>query len=177
VLVIDADEVVTPGLAEEIQMVVAAATRGDDQRIGFDMRISLVFLGREMRGGEARRRSLRLFDRRRGNFAAARVHERLALDGPIGHLRHEVLHHSYAGLEDYFEKFNRYTSAGAADLLARGSKAGVATIVFRFPITFVRQYLVRGNILNGYPGFLWSVLSAVYPVVKYAKLHELRRRK
>ena len=46
-------------------------------------------------------------------------------------------------------------------------------IVLRFPLTFIRQYFLRGHVLNGYPGFMWSLFSAMYPAVKYAKLREL----
>jgi hypothetical protein len=139
--------------------------------------ISLVFLGRLMRhGAEYRMPHLRLYDRRRGNYNQNRVHERVELDGPVGRLRHHILHESYGSIAAYFDKFNHYTTAGAADLHSRGKAAGVGTIVLRFPLTFIRQYFIRGHVLNGYPGFIWSLFSAMYPVVKYAKLRELQRR-
>jgi glycosyltransferase involved in cell wall biosynthesis len=176
VFVVDGDEIVTEELRGEIE---ARVGRGADERfVGFEVPISLVFLGRLMRhGGEYRMPHLRLFDRRHGNYNANRVHERVELDGPVGRLEHHMLHDSYASLEAYFEKFNQYSTAAAADLAARGRSAGVLTIALRLPLTFLRQYILRLHVLNGYPGFLWSLLSAFYPVVKYAKLRELRRAK
>jgi hypothetical protein len=47
-------------------------------------------------------------------------------------------------------------------------------VIFRFPITFLKEYFLRKNFLNGYPGFVWSILSAMYPVMKYAKLREMQ---
>ena len=118
---------------------------------------------------------LRLYDRRRGNYNQNRVHERVELDGRVGRLTQHILHDSYGSIEAYFDKFNDYTTAGARDLHARGRRASVATVVLRFPMTFVRQYFLRGHLLNGYPGFVWSMFSAMYPVVKYAKLREMER--
>jgi hypothetical protein len=86
-----------------------------------------------------------------------------------------MLHYSYVSIEQYLEKFNAYTTAAARMQQAQGKRASVASIVLAFPLGFVRQYLLKGNFLNGYPGFLWAFLSAVYPVVKYAKLRELSR--
>jgi glycosyltransferase involved in cell wall biosynthesis len=173
VLVVDADEIVTPELRREIEQRLE---RDAGAFSGYEVPISLVFLGRLMRhGGEYRMRHLRLYDRRRGNYNQNRVHERVELEGAVGALHEHMLHDSYGSIEAYFDKFNDYTTAGARDLHARGRTAGVATIILRFPMTFVRQYILRGHILNGYPGFMWSLFSAMYPVVKYAKLRELSR--
>ena len=175
VLVVDADEVVTPELQREIEQRLE---RDAGSFAGYDVPISLVFLGRLMKhGGEYRMRHLRLYDRRHGNYNQNRVHERVELDGPVGKLDEHMLHESYGSIESYFDKFNDYTTAGARDLHARGKTAGVATIVLRFPATFIRQYFLRGHVLNGYPGFMWSLFAAMYPVVKYAKLREMTRPK
>ena len=172
VLVVDGDEIVTPELRQEIE---AALDRNAGRFVGYDVPISLVFLGRLMRhGGEYKMPHLRLFDRRHGNYNNNTVHERVELDGPVGRLRHHMLHESYESIEHYFSKFNEYTSAGARDLLARGKTTGALAVATRLPLTFVRQYFLRGHILNGYPGLVWSLFSAMYPVVKYAKLRELQ---
>lgn len=173
VLVVDADEIVTPELRAEIERRLA--TDGSAYA-GYEIPISLVFLGRLMRhGGEYKMRHLRLYDRRRGNYNQNRVHERVELDGPVARLDEHMLHDSYGSIEAYFNKFNEYTTAGARDLHARGKRADVGTVVLRFPVTFIRHYFFRGHLLNGYPGFLWSLFAAIYPVVKYAKLREITR--
>jgi glycosyltransferase involved in cell wall biosynthesis len=173
VFVIDADEIVTPELHREIERRLE---RDSGSYAGYEVPISLVFLGRLMRhGGEYKMRHLRLYDRRRGNYNQNRVHERVELNGPVARLAEHMLHDSYGSIATYFDKFNDYTTAGARDLHARGKTAGAATVALRFPTTFVRQYLLRGHILNGYPGLVWSLFSAMYPVVKYAKLRELTR--
>ena len=174
VLVVDADELVTDELRSEIQLRLAEVEAGTLNFRGFEVPISLVFLGRLMRyGGEYKMPHLRLFDKRFGNYNSARVHEDVVLHGSVGKLTHHMLHDSYGSLHEYFEKFNRYTTAGAHDLQSRGRHGSIAQIVFRLPITFLKEYLLKQNFLNGYPGFIWSLFSAMYPVVKYAKLREL----
>jgi glycosyltransferase involved in cell wall biosynthesis len=174
VLVVDGDEVVTPELRGEIEQRL---DRDGGAYAGYEIPISLVFLGRLMRyGGEYRMPHLRLYDRRRGNYNQNRVHERVELNGAVGRLNAHMLHDSYGSITAYFDKFNDYTTAGARDLHQRGKQAGMATIMLRFPATFVRHYFIRGHMFNGYPGFLWSAFAAIYPVVKYAKLRELYRR-
>jgi glycosyltransferase involved in cell wall biosynthesis len=174
VLVVDSDEVVTDALRAEICLAVRDADAGALPFRGFEVPISLIFLGRLMRhGGEYKMPHLRLFDKRHGNYNAARVHEDVVLNGPVGRLENHMLHDSYGSIHDYFEKLNRYTTAGALELLARKRRGALANVVFRLPLTFLKEYLVKGNVLNGYPGFVWSLFSGMYPVVKYAKLREL----
>lgn len=176
VLAVDADEIVTPALAREIEAALQGVAAGDTRHVAFELPRSLVFLGRLMRhGGEYRTPQLRLFHRRHGRYTPALVHERIVVEGSVGRLQADMLHDSYASLDDYFEKFNRYTSAAARMLAGRGDPIGVTTVVLRFPVTFLQQYFIRAHVLNGYQGFLWALLAAMYPVIKYAKARELQR--
>ncbi len=119
VLVVDTDEIVTPELQQQIRRQLAA----DCPRFaGFEIPISLVFMGHLMRfGGQFGKRHLRLFDRRAGNFNLVDVHERVVLQGEIGLLDGHIRHASYRDVEHYFEKFNRYTSIAARQALSRKS--------------------------------------------------------
>jgi glycosyltransferase involved in cell wall biosynthesis len=175
VLVVDADEIVTPELRAEIQERV-----GNEPNVtGYEVPISLIFLGRLMRyGGEFKMPHLRLFNRRFGNYNTNRVHEDVILkEGNVLTLKNHMLHDSYGSLHEYFEKMNRYTTAGAKDLNGRGRRASLAQVIVRLPFTFLKEFVLKLNVLNGYPGFVWSLFSAMYPVVKYAKLHELQQKR
>jgi len=178
VFVVDDDEIASDALGFEILERVRRVEAGALPFRGFTVPISLVFLGRLMRfGGEYKMPHLRLFDKRFGNYNTARVHENVVISGPIGRLRHQMVHDSYGSLDEYVDKLNRYTTAGAQELYGKGKRLAAMHVLFRFPLTFIREYALRLNFLNGYPGFVWSMLSAMYPVVKYAKLRELRRAK
>ncbi|MES2517927.1 MAG: glycosyltransferase family 2 protein [Bacteroidota bacterium] len=170
VLCLDDDEMVTSELREEIFNI----PRKNADCHGFFIPISLCFLGRVLRfGGEYKVLRLRLFDRKKGNWDLSKVHEKVIIDGTVCKLNHQILHYSYSSLADYFTKFNRYTSYAAEDLAKAGKQGSMFSVITRFPITFLKIYLLRGAILDGYPGFVWAILSAMYPVVKYAKLREM----
>ncbi len=174
VLVVDSDEIVTPALRDEI---LGLLRDGDPPQAGFMLAISLVFLGRLLRfGGEYGKLHLRFFDRRRGNYNFDDVHERVEVDGAVGTLRERMLHDSYRDLGHYFEKFNRYTSRAAEEMQRRGRRASSWYVALRMPLSFVHLYFIKGLLLDGYPGFVWALLSALSPTVKYMKLRELQMR-
>jgi glycosyltransferase involved in cell wall biosynthesis len=171
VLAVDADEVVTEELRRDIVSVFSKDV-GDVR--GFFIPISLVFFGRLLRfGGEYKKPHLRLFHRGAGTFTADAVHEYADITGKKDGLNGQLIHHSYDDMADYFAKFNAYTSAAAQALFEKKRGAAALQAVVRFPLTFVKIYLLKGCFLDGYPGFVWSLLSSLYAVVKFVKLREL----
>ena len=170
ILWLDADERVSPELAEEIRGILAdPACRMD----GFMIARRAYFLGRWIRhSGWYPSRVLRLFRRGHGTFTETHVHERLELSGSTGTTRHDILHYTDPDLEHYLAKFNRYTSLGAADLAAAGRRPVLADLLVRPPFQFVKMYLLRRGFLDGLHGLVLAVLSSAYVFVKYAKLWE-----
>lgn len=172
ILSLDDDEILTPELQKEIQNLDLKNTEYQ----GFKIPRSLIFLGKLLRfSGEYRRLTLRLFNRKYGNWNAEYVHESVEVKGKIGTLKNQILHDSYRDLTDYFNKFNKYTSLGARTLAERGKTASSLKIISRFPTTFFKIYLLKGSCLDGYAGFMWALLTAINPVVKYAKLKEMSK--
>ena len=171
VLSIDADEVLDRQLQDSLQ---AWRRTGGTEPAGYWVERQLVFMGRKFtRGRESRNRVLRLFDRRRGGFDDAPIHERASIAGEPGRVEGRLLHYSYRDLEEYFDKFNRYTSQMARELHGRGRRPSMPAMILRLPVMFLGYYLLRGNWMNGFPGFVWSLLAANYRTVKYLKLYEL----
>ena len=173
VLSIDADEVVSEELAQEIQAQLT--NPADLQAVGFEIPITNIFMGQEIKyWGEGPRLHLRLFDRRKGGFTPDVVHEGVVVQGVVQKLSGKVLHYSYRNVFHYFQKFNEYTTRGAEKLFRTGTKPkSVVNLVFRVPIKFVNLYFFRGGFINGFPGFVWCFFSSIYPTVKYIKLNEL----
>ena len=170
ILSLDDDEILTPELQQEIQNLDLSAT----DYHGYKIPRSLIFLGKLLRfSGEYKRLTLRLFNRKYGNWNAEYVHESVEVNGKIATLKHQILHDSYRDLTDYFNKFNKYTSLGAKTLSEHKKTASTFKIISRFPTTFLKIYLLKGSCLDGYAGFMWALLTAITPVVKYAKLREL----
>lgn len=168
---LDADEQLDAELQNALRRW-ANSNVGDEA--GYQVGRQLRFMGRTFRHGkESRQQVLRLFDRRRGNFDDSVIHEKVRVRGSVGSLGGCLVHESYRDLDDYFSKFNRYTTLMADELRARGRKTTIAEIVIRTPWAFLQYYLLRGNFMNGFAGFVWSLLAAHYKTVKYLKLYEL----
>lgn len=173
ILSIDADEVLSPDLAEEIQGVMSMAT----DRRGYYMRRKTQFMGKWiMHCGWYPDFVLRLFQASNGDFNDAVVHEKVILNGNAGHLKGELLHYSYPNLEHYLRKSNRYTTLGAEEAFRQGKKAGWTHLVVRPPIAFVKHYFIKQGFRDGLEGLVLSILSSVAVLVKYAKLRDLHRR-
>ena len=172
VLVVDADEEATPALRDEIRQRLESP--GDCR--GFRIPITTILWDQVVRTQDRHTAAkLRLFDRRYGNVQHQLVHESVALDGRTELLRERMYNHSYANIADYFEKFNRYTTAGARQCFAQGKNHSVFAAIVRLPLTFFQLYLGKGHVRDGATGAVWSLFSAFYPTVKYLKLWELRR--
>ena len=170
VLSVDADEALTGELQAEISRLAADDFAGV---AGYEIPRSLVFMGRRFRHGrESAHHVLRLFDRRRGNFDVAPVHERVVVEGPVRRLEGRLLHYSYRDLDEYFEKFNAYTRLTATKMRAGGRVPGAAAVVVKLKFTFLQSYFLHGNWRNGFPGFVWAWLGATYHAVKYLKARE-----
>lgn len=174
VLSLDADEVPD----DAAQAAIRGRLSGDlSDFAGFRIRRPLVFLGRVFGYGRpARERVLRLFDRRRGTITDAAVHEKVRIEGRTGDLAGCLLHYSYRDLDDYFRKFNAYTGLMAGQMFEAGRRTGITRIAVRPLWGFFQIYLLHGNWLNGFAGFVWALFGAYYKTVKYLKLYELQRR-
>ena len=173
VLSVDTDEVVSGALKREIASLFSA---GDPPAQGYYIPRTLVFLGRLLRfGGEYRKKHLRLFNRNAGAFTDEKVHEKVCVSGKTASLKNQILHYSYDSIRDYFEKFNKYTTAAAQSLFEKRKKVSAFSVIARFPLTFIKIYIIKGCFLDGYAGIVWSLFSSLYPVVKFAKLRELYR--
>jgi glycosyltransferase involved in cell wall biosynthesis len=173
VLNLDADEVMEDALIQEI-----LALNESEEISAYELPIQHVFLGKVFKHGkESNYPHLRLFNKNKGNFNDAVVHEKVITSGKTLRLKGKALHYSYKNLEHYFQKLNSYTQAGAIKLKEKGKSRSLFLCILSFPIYFVKHYFVYGNILNGKEGFIWSYLNAWYHTVKYLKLYELNQKK
>jgi len=173
VLWLDADERVTPALAGEITSVIASPAV---HVVGYEVPRAAYFLGKWIKHcGWYPGHVVRLFRRGAGRFTEDKVHERLEVDGQIGRLKSDLLHFTDPNLFHYFEKFNRYTSLAAEELLGQRRKFRFTQLLLRPAWVFIRMYIVRRGFLDGIQGFILSLLSSFYVFVKYAKLWELSR--
>ena len=202
ILLLDADEVLTPKLVEEIRRVLQ-----NSEVDGYAIRLQMYFLGRILRHCDASFWKLSLFRKGRGRFecrlkdqdtsmADIEIHEHVVVDGPTAQLRNSVLHHNVDSLSRYILKHNEYSNWEARVLLQpEGDSEEVRADLFgtqaqrrrwlkrnlyRLPgspvLLFLYRYLFRLGFLDGVPGLIYCTFQAVQMFHSKAKIYELRNR-
>ncbi len=175
VLALDADEILTDDLIYEIPKAINNNNKDIEAYL---IKRQHVFLNKKFKYGyESRRYFLRLFDKTKGNFNSNVVHEKVSVFGKTQKLKGSFLHYSYESLEDYFTKFNSYTSFYAKSKFTKNKKFSFLEIVSKSLFDFFKKYIIDLNFLNGSGGFFWSYYSAVYTVSKSLKTNELYQKK
>jgi glycosyltransferase involved in cell wall biosynthesis len=176
ILSLDADERVTPALADEIRALLARRP----EAIGHAaFRIPRVtwHLGRWIRSTDwYPDYQLRLYDRRAAQWTGRYVHEAVSVAGTTGRLRGELQHFAYRNIADHLETIDRYTTYAARQMQESGTRAGLLQIAGHPPLAFLRNYVAHGGIRDGVPGFIISAMNAYYVFLKFAKLWELQRK-
>ena len=173
VLWLDADERVPPVLRDEILAVLER-----EDRAGYRIARKTLFLGHWIRHcGWYPDYVLRLFRRDADpRFTDDEVHEALRIRGPVGDLKHPMIHDTDPTLHHYLAKFNSFTSLGARQLYRSGRRFRLTDLVFRPIFTLFKMYVWHRGFLDGLPGFILCGLSACYVFTKYAKLWHLHLR-
>jgi glycosyltransferase involved in cell wall biosynthesis len=197
VLYVDADERMTPELADEITALMAIGPA----RAGYLVRYRYAYAGRLLRFGHQIYK-LVLFDRRRGRFLdyddldavnmwEVEGHYQPQIDGPVNVLRHRMLHFDHDDLFHYFERHNRYSDWEAVLLDkgaisdAREAQPGLRRYLkplwHRLPlrglIAFLHSYVLLLGFLDGRAGLDFAIARGFYYWQVQLKLRERRRRR
>ena len=169
VLSLDADERVTPELAEEIRETL----NRDDSISGYTIPRKNHFAGQWIRhGGWFPDRTMRFFRRERGRFEERAVHEKVLIQGKTSELENPILHYTYYDISDFLRRSDRYSTLGAREY-AKQRSTGPLRMLGHSMYTFLDMYILKLGFLDGYHGFLLACLYSQYTFSKYAKLKEL----
>jgi glycosyltransferase involved in cell wall biosynthesis len=181
VLLLDADEEISPGLADEIR----AAITDPNAASGYRLPRKNLFLGRWMKhGGFYPDPKLRLFRRGQGFVTGHDPHDRCELKPSLPgeapqktrQFKNAMVHYTYPNLTLYIGHMNRYSSLGAQLAVVKGHRSfSLADIVVRPWASFIYNYFFRLGFLDGREGLLLHLYHAVYVSWKYAKAWEIIR--
>ena len=169
ILMVDADERVTP----ELQAEVEALRQDSAMDRAFDVTIQTYIFGKALNHGGWCSTSTRLYPREKGGFDLERqVHERMQFKPGIkmAKTRGRLKHFSYRDIEHYLVKSARYAAVFAEQKVARGKSASLLQASGHALALFIKMYLVRGGFLDGRRGLLMALLSSHSCFVKYADL-------
>lgn len=175
ILLLDADERITPALAEEIRRTLA---RPDEQIDGYAIGRLNHFLGHRIkRCGWDNDRVIRLFRRDACRYRERWVHAEINLDrGRVATLREPMLHYTTWTSDQYVEKLNRYAGWGALNAVNESRKPqapSMATLALIAPLRFLQLYILRRGFLDGVAGLQVCMYAAFYSFLKKSKLWEL----
>ncbi|MBW1721716.1 MAG: glycosyltransferase family 2 protein [Deltaproteobacteria bacterium] len=176
VLILDADERVPEATAKTIRRVISRPDQGEVA--AFSLKRKNLLHDKWIRHcGWWPDPVVRLVDRRKGEFDGRAVHERWITRGRVEHLDVHIEHLSFRNYSELVAKMERYSNIAANELFERGRRVHAFTPLFHGSWMFLRTYLLERGFLDGFDGFVISLMNAGGSFFKYAKLHELIRQK
>lgn len=121
----------------------------------------------------------RIFNKNFTHFNDNFVHESVIIPPNARkiQLKGSLKHYAFKDIESIIAKMNRYTSFSANEKFEKGRKTSFCAAIFRFFLTFFRDYILRKGFLYGYKGFIVALLNAEGAFYRYAKLYELYKDK
>ncbi len=200
VLLLDADEAVTPQLLAEIREALK-----DPDANGYYLGLDMFFLGRQLRHCGATFYKLSLFRRGMGRFECRsteqnssmcdmEVHEHVVVNGPVRRLQHKILHRNVDSLSRYIQKHNEYSNWEAQVWSQCANGDAIPPALFgsqaqrrrrlrkwflRWPGSplafFAYKYFLRAGFLDGIPGLIYCALQGIQIFHTKAKLYEKER--
>jgi glycosyltransferase involved in cell wall biosynthesis len=172
ILNLDADERVSDRLRQEI---LAFKQNENIPVDGFRINRKTFYMGRWIKhSGWYPDRKLRLFRKSKSRWRG-RIHEALVLDGTTDRMGGDILHYTYRDMTDHINRLNRYSRMQARDIADKGKKLLHLRALLLPPITFLRFYIWKLGILDGFPGLVIALVSSWATAMKYLKAIELKK--
>ena len=171
VLILDADERVTPELKKEISETIQEGAFS-----GYYLPRKSFFLGRWMRhSGWWPDHILRLFRKDTAYIEPREVHEKVVVNGAVGYLKEPLEHYTYRTISDYIRKMENYSTLSAQE---RGDKkdAPLISMALNPFAVFIKMFFLRQGFRDGMHGFILAGLYSFYTFLKYAKVWEKRKK-
>jgi glycosyltransferase involved in cell wall biosynthesis len=174
IIEIDADELVSPALAEEIRQAIESDPHGDYFQIPVDNYVGMRLVRRGWGGSFGTSSVARLYRHGVKRWKDHRVHPGVTFDGVLaGKLTMPIRHTVDDDIMDMVERLNRYTDLRALDLADHGGKLGLADNVFRGVRRFFKCFWSRKGYKEGELGFLIALMAGLYPILSCLKAREI----
>jgi glycosyltransferase involved in cell wall biosynthesis len=171
VLLMDADERITPELREEIRNILDH----NPVQSAFWIYRKNHFMGKPIRfSGWQNDRVIRLIKREECRYGDKLVHEEIETKGHVGRLKNPMLHFTYTDLKTYLAKMDRYTTWSALEKSKKIQKVTLFHLAVKPGYRFFTHYFLRLGILDGKEGFIISALSAQSVFLRYLKIFRLK---
>ncbi len=172
ILSLDADEPISPDLAESIRVLF---TEAGPEKDGYEISRRTWYLGDWLRHTWYPEWRLRLIRKGAGRWAGDDPHDRLEINGSVGRLDGDIHHYSYRDIEDHFRRSISYAKVSAEALSARGKPFRWHKLVLAPLVRFFRLLIVQQGWRDGWRGWIIAWSSMFSGFLKYAFLYEIER--
>jgi glycosyltransferase involved in cell wall biosynthesis len=172
ILCMDADEVLSDKLKQSISDFILDSS--SDKFSGASFNRCSFFMGKWIRHGDwYPDRKNRLLRSSMGIWEGGQVHEKLAIEGKVCHLKGDLLHYSYVSIQEFPQKMSTYAKQFARQRMKNGEKVSIFQIWVRPLWRFFRAYFLRLGFLDGLPGLIIASSSSYECMLKYVYHREL----
>lgn len=174
IILVDADERVTPELKEEIQVILNNLP--DDETVGYWIRRRNHFMGRRVHySGWRNDKVIRLFRKSKCLYEDKHVHEEIIADGNVGFLKSKLFHNTYITMDRHIEKLNRYAWLQTYDYNKNTGVLNPYHFVIKPIWSFFKHYFIQSGFRDGMVGLVISSLHSYAVFMRYVKLWMLRK--
>jgi len=173
ILSLDADEEVSPQLEKEIIKII----NSDSSKNGYWIPRKNIIFGKWIEHtGWYPDHQLRLFKKSKGSFKENYVHQVLKVEGELGYLENEIIHHNYESIKQFLSRaVNSYAPSEAEKLIAEGYKISYPDAI-RFPVReFLSRFFKGEGYKDGIHGLMLSILMAFYHFVVFSYIWEKQK--
>ncbi|WP_165187031.1 glycosyltransferase family 2 protein [Caulobacter soli] len=172
---LDADEAVTPALAQEIRETVARSDAADWYQVPVDNFVGAQLVRHGWGGSFGASSVARLFRKGVKSWKSERVHPGTTFAGVYGgRLNNAILHKVDDDIADMVQRLNRYTALRGQDLAESGKIKSLWDDLFRGVRRFYKCYVSRKGYREGDMGFLIAIMAGLYPLLSNLKAREIR---
>lgn len=167
ILLVDADERITPGLQKEIQEVLK---KGSDYA-GYWIYRENSFMGYPLKNsGIKGDKCIRLFRKSLCKYEDKFVHEEIITEGKVGKLQHKMRHNTYVDLDNFYAKMNRYATWQADDYESKVKKVSLYHLWLKPNFRFLKHYLFGCGFRDGFAGYVYALTQKHAVKMRYIKL-------
>lgn len=168
VLNLDGDEVLSTELKKQIEHTIS-----ENKIDALITPINDVFLGVPNSKHTKKHAKVRFFRKAKGQYDLAnKVHENVMVDGQSVRAEGDIYHYGESSIFVKVEKNNQYSELKATEKFQKAKKPNLLKLIGVMPLTFFKSYVIRRSCLNGWRGFVNSMVNAFYAFLKEAKLFE-----
>ncbi len=169
ILLLDADERVTPRLREEILQII----ENQPKEVAFWIGRENYFMEKRVRySGWQNDAVIRLFRRNDCRYDNKAVHEEIETEGKIGRLQSKLIHNTYKDMAHFLEKMRRYARLSALDYSEKTPRVTLYHLWVKPAFRFFKHYILKLGFLDGKVGFIISVIMAWGVFLRYLNILE-----